>query len=106
MVEGCCCNSSAPVVAPCIDCLVTTIGHISGTEVVDTVLVAPGTALADLGSQVANLGPELDTQTGIELAALDAALAELDIGPDTQTGIGNLSLFSAPTESRHVPCYQ
>ena len=30
VVEGRCCSSSAPVVAPCIDCLVVSVEHIPG----------------------------------------------------------------------------
>ena len=77
VVEGYCCSSSAPVVAPCIHCLVAPIGHIPGrleaAIVVCTAGIDPvglvGTALVDTGS-------ELGIHVGIGYSSTPSVLVE------------------------------
>ena len=75
VVEGHCCNSSIPAVAPGIHCLSILAGHVPDNQeavVVGTTGIAPvvGVLLAALtipGTALVSL--DTDTPTGIELAA-------------------------------------
>ena len=109
MMEECCCSFSTPVVATCVDYLVAPVGHISSMEAADTDIA--GAAVVGIAATakpgIASTNIAIDAMLaalGTILAALDSEVAVLGPELGTLTGIGDFSLLFVLVGLRPAPC--